>query len=173
MSSAKRMLLISMFSMVITLLFTSMAFAYDFTENPQNSDSSKSDIITSLKCCSHKIISDKPYYLKDADTDTWYDKVKGKVLIEWNSKIPGYSLLKAELQVSDSLNYQFELVSAENSSDDSIIGTFNIKRNGKLVAANIYGQLYGLNAKEGDYFKFYSDDFNWHFSAYVTCRIDK
>lgn len=170
MFSVKRTLFICLLSLLVALTFTSLAFAADFTVDQPDSD--KADIALSKSCYNHEIISEKPLYLKDADTDTWYENVNGKVLLKWNSEVAKYSLLDANLQVADKLSYQFELVCGESSSDDSVIGFFNIKRNGKLVASQIHGQLYGLNAAVGEYFKFYSDDFNWHFSAYVTYRND-
>ncbi len=173
MFNLRRLLLICVLSLVFTVSFSSLALAAESVSNQEVSSSEKIDIGAS-KCYYwyHQIISEKPLYLNDAETDTWYDSVKGKVVIKWNNLIPIFNSLNAELQVADNLKYEFTLVSSESCSSDFIKGTFDIKKNGVLVASNIKGQLYGLDLNEGDYFKFYSDDMKWHFSAYITDRID-
>ena len=172
MFNVRRMLLIGVLSLVFTVSFSSLALAAESVVSQEVSSSENIDIGMSKYFWYHQIVSEKPLYLKDADTGTWYDSVKGKVVIKWNNLIPIFNSLNADLQVADDLKYEFTLVSSESCSSDSINGTFDIKRNGVLVASNIKGQLYGLNLSEGNYFKFYSDDMNWHFSAYITDRID-
>lgn len=172
MFNVRRMLLIGILSLVFSVSFSSLVFATESVTNQGVSSSEKIDIGVYKYFWYHQIISEKPLYLKDADTDTWYDSVKGKVVIKWNNLIPIFNSLNADLQVADDLKYEFTLVCSESCSSDSINGTFDIKKNGVLVASNIKGQLYGLNLNEGDYFKFYSEDMNWHFSAYITDRID-
>ncbi len=172
MFNVRRMLLIGILSLAFSVSFSSLALAAESVANKEVSSTESIDIGVSKYFWYHQIISEKPLYLKDADSDTWYDNVKGKVVIKWNNLIPIFNSLSADLQVSDDLKYEFTLVSSESCSSDSIEGTFDIKRNGVLVASNIKGQLYGLNLNEGDYFKFYSDDMIWHFSAYITDRID-
>ncbi len=172
MFNVRRMLLISILSLVFSVAFSSLALAAEPVGNQKVSSSESFDVAVPQYFWYHQIISEKPLYLKDADSDTWYDNVKGKVVIKWNNLIPIFNSLDAELQVADGLNYEFTLVCSESCSSYSIKGTFDIKKNGVLVASNINGELYGLNLNEGDYFKFYSDDMNWHFSAYITDRID-
>ncbi len=172
MFNVRRMLLIGILSLIFTVSFSSLAFASDSVTEQKVSSSENTEIDMYKYFWYHQITSEKPLYLNDADTDTWYENVKGKVVIKWNNLIPILNSLNADLQVADNLKYEFTLVSSESCSSDSIKGTFDIKKNGVLVASNIKGQLYGLNLNEGDYFKFYSDDMNWHFSAYITNRID-
>lgn len=172
MFNVRRMLLIGVLSLAFSVSFSSLALAAESVANQEVSSSEKIDIGVSKYFWYHQIVSEKPLYLNDAETDTWYDNVKGKVVIKWNNLIPIFNTLKADLQVANNLNYEFTLVSSESCSSDSIKGTFDIKKNGVLVASNINGELYGLNLSEGDYFKFYSDDMKWHFSAYITDRID-
>ncbi|QNU67391.1 hypothetical protein EHE19_002300 [Ruminiclostridium herbifermentans] len=174
MFNVRRILLIGVvLSLVFTVSFSSLAIAAEPVSKQEVSSSEKVDIGVS-KCYHwyHQIISEKPLYLNDGETDTWYDTVKGKVVIKWNNLIPIYNSLNAELQANNKVKYEFTLVSCESYSSDFIKGTFDIKKNGVLVASNIKGQLYGLNLSEGEYFKFYSDDMKWHFSAYITDRID-
>lgn len=165
----KRLLLVIITTLIFTMAFSTMAFAIDANTVSQSQNSGNS--VAASAYWYHQIISDKPLYLHDANTDTWYDSVKGTVDIKWTNLIPIFNSLTADLQVYDA-TYQFTLVTTESCSSDSIKGTFNIKKNGVVVAANIRGQLYGINLAEGNYFKFYSDDMNWHFSAYITNRID-
>jgi hypothetical protein len=172
MFSSRRFSIIGVLSLVFILTFTSFAFASDTAASQKNANYASSEIGISSYYWYHQIISEKPLYLKDAGSDTWYDYVTGTVDIKWNNLIPIYNSLNAQLQVSKDLTYEFTLVKTESCSSDSIIGTFNIKKNGVLVASNIRGQLYGLNQDIGQYFKFYSDDMNWHFSAYITDRVD-
>ncbi len=165
----KRLLFVIISTLIFTMAFSTMAFAVDV--NAASEIQNTGDSVTLPVYWYHQIVSDQPLYLHDADTDTWYDSVKGTVDIKWTNLIPIFNSLTADLQVSDG-TYQFTLVTTESCSPDSIEGTFNIKKNGVLVASNIKGQLYGLNLAEGNYFKFYSADMKWHFSAYITKRID-
>ncbi len=165
----KRLLFVIISTLIFTMAFSTMAFAVDV--NAASEIQNPGDSVTLPIYWYHQIVSDQPLYLHDADTDTWYDSVKGTVDIKWTNLIPIFNSLTADLQVSDG-TYQFTLVTTESCSPDSIEGTFNIKKNGVLVASNIKGQLYGLNLAEGNYFKFYSADMKWHFSAYITKRID-
>ena len=165
----KRLLLVIISTLILTMAFSTMAFAIDVKADSQSQNSGDSVILPVYWY--HQILSEQPLYLHDADTDTWYDSVKGTVDIKWTNLIPIFNSLTADLQVSDG-TYQFTLVTTESCSSDSIEGTFNIKKNGVVVASNIKGQLYGLSLTEGNYFKFYSDDMKWHFSGYITKRID-
>ncbi|AEY64492.1 hypothetical protein [Clostridium sp. BNL1100] len=165
----KRLLLVIISTLIFTMAFSTMAFAIEVNADSQSQNSGDSVILPVYWY--HQIFSDKPLYIHDADTDTWYDSVKGTVEIKWSNYVSMAKSLTADLQVPDG-TYQFNLVTTDSCSSDSIEGTFNIIKNGVVVASNIKGQVYGLSLAEGNYFKFYSNDTKWHFSAYITKRID-
>ncbi|HEX3029941.1 MAG TPA: hypothetical protein VHT34_11715 [Clostridia bacterium] len=124
----------------------------------------------------HNVVSEKPLYVKDGLTGTWYDNVKGKCVISWQDKTR-YGFYNAKLTVYDpvaatNISYKFQLVSIANCNSDTIEGLFDIKKNGTLVASGVTGKLYGLNQAVDNYFKFYSTGEVWHMSAYITSRVD-
>ncbi len=124
----------------------------------------------------HNVVSEKPLYVKDGLTGTWYDSVKGKCVISWQDNTR-YGFYNARLTVYDptaaaNISYEFQLVSIANCSSDTIEGIFDIKKNGALVASGVTGKLYGLDQAVGNYFKFYSTGDVWHMSAYITSRVD-
>lgn len=164
---SKRLVFVTILALVFTMAFSSMAFAVGVNAGSQTKDAGNSAILPSYWY--HQIFSDKPLYIHDADTDKWYDNVKGTVDIKWSNYVSMAKSMTADLQVDDG-TYQFTLVTTDSCSPDSIEGTFNIIKNGVLVASNIKGQVYGLSLAEGNYFKFYSADTKWHFSAYITKR---
>ena len=121
----------------------------------------------------HTIISNKPLYFS-AQKEGSAEVSRGNCTISWaegtdkaffNAKL---TLVK-DKQKSD---YEFELAAVKTSTDESIIGLFNIRKDGIIVAKEIPGKLYGLAQPLNDYFKFYSDDMQWHMSAFITYRID-
>lgn len=129
----------------------------------------------------HSVWGEKPLYLKDGETGTWYDNVKGTATINWKDGTR-YGFQQATLNPititpSTPLTYEFILVAISSCNDDYIEGLWDIRRNGVLVVNGGVGRAYGINAPVGQYFKVYVGDSKcysekWHFSAYVTNRLD-
>lgn len=122
----------------------------------------------------HTILSDKALYVSDPTLGITTANARGNVTISWTDNTQN-AFFKAKVFIPDmtrEANYEFELIQTRMCDSDSIVGIFNITRNGRLVAERIAGELYGLNAPVGEYFKFYSEGYKWHLSAYVTSRID-
>ncbi|WP_242835591.1 hypothetical protein [Ruminiclostridium josui] len=166
---SKRLVLVTILALVFTMAFSCMVFAVDMNAGSQTKNAGDSAVLPVYWY--HQVFSDKPLYLQDGNTGKWYDNVKGTVEIRWSNYFSTAKTLITDLQVPDG-TYQFTLATLASCSPDSIEGAFNIAKNGKIVASNIKGKLYGLSLPEGNYFKFYSDDTKWHFSAYITKRID-
>jgi inhibitor of cysteine peptidase len=121
----------------------------------------------------HNVISEKPLY-SWGPVDGDVKVLDGKCMISWMEGTYN-AVFKAKLTVlkdKQKADYEYELVAVKTSDKESITGLFNIKKDGVVIAKQIYGKLYGLDGSVGDYFKFYSDDTKWHMSAYITSRLD-
>lgn len=125
----------------------------------------------------HTVISSKPLAFKDPTVDSSvYHVSDGNCTIHWTESTQDASF-KATLNVTSKssvkVTYEFELISANYTTRNTIAGFFRIKRNGDLIADRIYGSIYGLDQPIGNYFKFYGSGEAWHFSAFITDRTDE
>jgi inhibitor of cysteine peptidase len=121
----------------------------------------------------HNVISDKPLY-SWGPVDGDVRVIDGKCIISWMEGTNN-AVFKAKLTVLKDIqkaDYEYELVAAKTSDKESIIGVFNIRKDGVVIAKEIPGKVYGIGGPVGQYFKFYSEDTNWHLSAYITSRVD-
>ena len=124
----------------------------------------------------HSVWSDnQPLYVADGDTGKWYTSTLGFSASSWQETTP-QAFSHAVALAGGSL-YEFRLVSVSSSDSDSILGLWDIYRDGTLVCNLCVGQAYGLSGAIGDYFKIYvGTPFGyaekWHFSAYITNRFD-
>lgn len=119
----------------------------------------------------------KPLMLNDGDTNTSYNSFNtGNAAALWTEKTRG-GYFQAVAEVAAGPTYEFTLVAIGSSDADTIVGLWDITRNGTLVCSGCVGQAYGLNQSVGDYFKIYIGsptcyEERWHFSAYITDRFD-
>ncbi|MBN2529041.1 MAG: hypothetical protein JXR76_21810 [Deltaproteobacteria bacterium] len=127
----------------------------------------------------HSVHAEKALYLRDGDTGQWYNTVKGTCTMNWSDQTRnGFFHAVAYPQAGTLLTYEFELVAISNSNDSYIEGFWDITKNGVLVCEGCVGKAYGIDAPIDQYFKLYvgddsqNNDNTWHFSAYVTDRLD-
>lgn len=121
----------------------------------------------------HNVISDRPLY-SWGPIDGDVKVLDGKCVISWMEGTNN-AVFKARLTVLKGIqkaDYEYELVAAKTSDKDSITGIFNIRKDGVVIAKEVPGKVYGISGPVGEYFKFYSEDTNWHLSAYITSRVD-
>lgn len=118
----------------------------------------------------HSIISDKILGFQTPDI-SFTNPPKGSSAISWTEN-SNRAFFDAKVLHDDKTTYEFVLVSAKTIDKSSIKGTFNILKNGTVVAKEVSGQVYGLDQPLGSYFKFYTDDSTWHVSAYIVQRAD-
>ena len=116
----------------------------------------------------HTILSEKAMQI--AIEGFQHAEATGFTTISWTEGTER-AFFSSKLNVGKEV-YEFELVSVKQADPESIIGIFNVKKNGELVKKDIMGKLYGLSFREGDYFKFYSEDEKCHMSAYISKRLD-
>ena len=127
----------------------------------------------------HNVDSQRPLYFTDGDTGQQYYRLRGNATMSWYEKTRD-GFFNAKVIVLDSpvrLSYEINLVAVSNCTNDMLEGIFDIKRNNILVASGIVGKLYGIDSPVGVYYKFYggtsqTNDHTWHFSAYITDRLD-
>ncbi len=121
----------------------------------------------------HTVISDKAIYLSDPSASS-FQNATGCTTISWYENT-GKAFFNSKVTVGEGdkkATYEFELNEVKTSDMYSIVGTFNIKKNGEYVAKEIPGKVYGIDQPVGEYFKFYSEGEKWHVSGYITSRID-
>lgn len=116
----------------------------------------------------HTIISEKALGIDIPGVD--FSDISGYTAISWTEGSAN-AFFSSKI-TADKDVYELELLSVEKSNSYEIVGLFNIKKNGKLLAEGLKGRLYGLSNDEGDYFKFYSEGEKYHMSGYITKRID-
>lgn len=120
----------------------------------------------------HTVISDEICAFTDPVNGG--QAINGYTTISWSeSTQKAFFTAKISVDQSNIISvYEFELCEVSSIDDYSIKGLYNIKKNGKIVAEKIKGNLYCLDAPVKSYFKFYSEGEKWHMSAFVTNRID-
>lgn len=123
----------------------------------------------------HSVWSTRPIAVLDGDTGAVITPREGYSASSWQETTPqafSHALAKTGLR-----SYEFRLVSVTSSDYDSILGLWDIYRNGSLVCNLCVGQAYGLSGAVGDYFKIYVGTplayaEKWGYSAYITSRFD-
>jgi hypothetical protein len=124
----------------------------------------------------HSVWSDnRPIAIRDGDTGVSYTPTQGYSASSWQESTPqsfSHALGKAGGHL-----YEFRLVSVASNDFDSILGLWDIYRDGALVCNLCVGQAYGLSGAIGDYFKIYVGTPSgyaelWHYSGYITNRFD-
>lgn len=125
----------------------------------------------------HSVWSDKVLALRDGEFDTWLSPSSGNSASAWQETTP-QAFVNAQA-TSGSDVYEFRLIALGSSTDDEIVGLWDIYRNSSLRCAACVGKAYGLNqsAGVGNYFKIYVGDplayaEDWHWSGYITARFD-
>ncbi|MDK2125306.1 hypothetical protein [Parachitinimonas caeni] len=127
------------------------------------------------QAATHSVWSEKPLALVDP-TQGSFAPIKGSMASTWNSKTR-YGHMHITAQANPNLSYEFNLVSISSSATDIISGIWDIYRNGVLVCNGCMGKAYGIHAPAGNYFKVYIGDEQcmgekWHYSGYITNRLD-
>ncbi len=127
----------------------------------------------------HSVWGEKPLYLVDGQTGASYQAPVGTASLNWKDKTRyGFVHAVATPAVGPALlRYEFILVSISSCSDDYIEGLWDIYKNGALVVQGGVGRAYGIDQPVHNYFKIYVGDSKcyaekWHFSAYITNRLD-
>jgi hypothetical protein len=76
-------------------------------------------------------------------------------------------------------SYEFRLVKTASTTNDDIVGAWNVYRDGVLKCSGCNGTAYGLSAAAGvgNYYKVYVDDpvfgpSTWLYSGYIDTRKD-
>lgn len=125
----------------------------------------------------HSVWSDKPLMVRDWATHKEYTTFeKGDAAFAWTQATPR-AYAHALAIVNPNLRYDFMLISITGSTVDTILGRWNVTRNGVLVCGNCVGKAYGLDQAVGNYFKIYVGTpaayaEHWHYSGYITNRFD-
>lgn len=123
----------------------------------------------------HSVWSQRPLSLVDPSLGG-FSPTSGNMATVWNEKTRN-GHLHITAQANPNLQYEFNLVSIGVSDGDSLNGLWDIYRNGTLVCAGCHGKAYGLSQPVGNYFKLYVGDNScyreaWHYSGYITNRLD-
>lgn len=126
----------------------------------------------------HSVWAQKPLYVFDGQTGAHYTIAKGTATMNWKDGTRyGFFQAAAIPNSPLMLSYEFILVAISSASSSTIEGLWDIYRNGSLVCVGCVGRAYGIDQAPGNYFKLYVGDStayaeNWHFSAYITNRLD-
>ncbi|HEV2854103.1 MAG TPA: hypothetical protein VHC97_15010 [Thermoanaerobaculia bacterium] len=123
----------------------------------------------------HSVWSTRPIAVIDGDTGATFTPREGYSVSSWQESTPqafSHALGRTNLKT-----YEFRLVSVKGSDSDSILGLWDIYRNGVLVCNLCVGQAYGLSGAVGNYFKIYVGTpteyaEKWGYSGYITSRFD-
>ncbi len=123
----------------------------------------------------HSVWSNRPLAIADGDTGKWYTPTDGNLVSSWQENTP--QAFSHALGLAGGHQYEFRLVAVSSSDFDSILGLWDIYRDGTLACNHCVGQAYGLSGAIGNYFKIYvGDPFayaeKWHYSGYITNRFD-
>lgn len=123
----------------------------------------------------HSVWSTRPLAIADGDTGVWYTPTSGNSVSSWQETTP--QAFSHALGFVGRHQYEFRLVTVSSSDSDSILGLWDIYRDGTLACNLCVGQAYGLSGAIGDYFKIYvGTPFGyaerWHYSGYITNRFD-
>ncbi len=123
----------------------------------------------------HQIASDKPLYVIDGSTGVGYTPSFGDSSSNWQA-FTNQAFSHAVAQAAGGL-YEFRLVHTSSSDDSTIVGLWDVYRDGVLMCDDCVGKAYGLDAPVGNYFKIYVGTplayaERWHFSGYITHRFD-
>jgi hypothetical protein len=118
---------------------------------------------------------DRPLAVVDGDTGVAYTPSSGDSASSWQETTP-QAFSHAVATTSNGL-YEFRLVAVSASDNDSILGLWDIYRNGTLACNHCVGKVYLLSGAIGSYFKIYAGTplayaEKWHFSGYITNRFD-
>jgi hypothetical protein len=129
----------------------------------------------------HSVWAEKPLYLVDGQTGTQYSSFQvGTATMNWQDKTR-YGFFHARATVNapaGAIRYEFKLIGISQMDPASIEGFWDIFKNGALVCQGCVGKAYGLDLAVGNYFKLYvgsnsqCNDNKWHYSGYITNRID-
>lgn len=123
----------------------------------------------------HSVWSTRPIAILDGDTGAVITPREGNSVSSWQETT---QQAFSNAQGSNGLkSYEFRLVVVKGSDADSIVGLWDIYRNGALVCNLCVGQAYGLSGSIGDYFKIYVGDpvayaETWGYSGFITDRFD-
>ncbi|MCX7746135.1 MAG: hypothetical protein N2645_04455 [Clostridia bacterium] len=118
----------------------------------------------------HTVISDQPLYFVDPQDSVVKSVYSGKCIIQWN-EYTGDANFTAQLnlvQKEKSMSYEFRLTKVISCQRDSILGLFDIKKDGIVVAKEIQACLSGIDQTVGGYFQLGMPNNKWHMSACIT-----
>lgn len=123
----------------------------------------------------HSVWSTRPILIIDGDTGASITPREGYSVSSWQESTP--QAFSNAMGNNGLRFYEFRLVSVKGSDSDSILGLWDIYRNGALVCSLCVGQAYGLSGAVGNYFKIYVGTpteyaEKWHYSGYITSRFD-
>ena len=156
---------------IIVMLFLSIGLSFSITAQS-----------------THNIRTSSGLAVKDAQTGCWYNSFSYfRASTSWTEPSPGYDAAANFRGVAKVFAaglcaagfYDFTLLKTASTTDDEIVGTWDVIRNGTTVCAACSGKAYGLNQPAGaNYFKVYVDDplypgtEDWLFSGYINSRFD-
>lgn len=144
--------------------------------------------VSAMAQSTHNIRTSTGLAVKDAQTGCWYGSFSGfRASTSWTEPSPAYpaaanfrgitKVLASGTCVSN--KYEFTLLKVASTSDDEIVGVWDVIRNGTTVCSACDGTAYGLSQPAGaNYFKVYVDDpwypgtEDWLFSGYIDSRFD-
>lgn len=128
----------------------------------------------------HSVWAQKPLYVTDGQTGAQYQVAQGTATMNWKDSTRSGFFHASAVPTSPGpamLNYEFILVAISSANTSYIEGLWDIYRNNTLVCTGCVGRAHGVDQAPGSYFKLYVGDSTsyaekWHFSAYITNRLD-
>jgi hypothetical protein len=134
--------------------------------------------------------NDNGLVIRDAETGCKYTSLAGfNMATSWTEPAPptypavahfrGVSKAYGFVRPCTDHEYEFRLVKTASTTNDDIVGAWNVYRDGILMCSGCNGTAYGLSqpAGAGNYYKVYVDDpvfgpSTWLYSGYIDVRKD-
>jgi hypothetical protein len=118
---------------------------------------------------------DRPILVRDGETGKTYTPDLGYSANSWQESTP--QSFSHAVALAGGNQYEFRLITTSSNDVDSILGIWDVYKNGVLACNHCIGKAYGLSGAIGSYFKIYVGTplvyaENWHFSGYITNRFD-
>jgi len=147
--------------------------------------------VSALAQSTHSIwTNDNGLVIRDAETGCEYTTLRSfEMATSWTEPGPpvypaiahfrGVSKAYGFIRPCIDRYYEFTLIRTASTTNDEIVGVWNVYRNGVLMCSACDGTAYGLNqaAGAGNYYKVYVDDpvfgpATWLYSGYIDQRKD-
>lgn len=116
----------------------------------------------------------EPYIVEDAETDEWNENSMGSCFIAFEPETKNASFIA--IAQKDNKRYIFILNETLNTTNDEILGHWDVLRNGCFGCRGCIGKAYCLDEEIGNYFKLYIGNQTayyegWHFSGRIIHKI--